>query len=172
MSPARLDWANAASHLRGAQALVTSDSNGRVDSTNAAVVCQPGVRRFLYNPSFSDQKIERIVTWIDAGSPRGEPGTEPAPLEFSDSWSIGEPDLILSMPTPVSIDANNVDRFVRVKIKTELTEDRWIKAVEVRPGDRALVHHAIVYVLQRGGRSNLEPNASPAWVSFVRILGR
>jgi len=85
-------------------------------------------------------------------APRGEPGTEPAPLEFSDSWSLGEPDLVLSMPTPISIDANNVDRFVRVKIKTELTEDRWVKAVEVRPGDRSLVHHAVVYVLQRRER--------------------
>ena len=110
---------------------------------------------FLDNPSFTDQEIERIIAWIDAGAPRGDRGTEPAPLEFSDSWGIGEPDLVLPMPTPISIDANNEDRFVRVKIKTELTEDRWIKAVEVRPCDRSLVHHAIVYVLQRGERDRI-----------------
>jgi hypothetical protein len=92
---------------------------------------------FPDNPSFTDAEIERIVAWVDAGAPRGEPALEPAPLEFSDSWSIGEPALVLTMPVPMSIEPTKQDRFECVKIEASLTEDRWINAVEIRPGDRS-----------------------------------
>lgn len=74
----------------------------------------------------------------------------PAPKPFFEGWNIGKPDLILEMPEEVSIPATGVVDYQWVKIDPKLKEDVWVKAAEMVPGNRAVVHHILMYVLEPG----------------------
>lgn len=91
--------------------------------------------------------IDTIVKWVDSGAARGKASDAPEPVEFPavDGWTIGEPDLILSMPEPYFVDDDTLDetKYFPMKLTDDLlATDRWIKAVEFRPGSEA-VHHII-----------------------------
>ena len=102
---------------------------------------------FVGERVLADEEIDLIVKWVDAGAPRGNPKDAPEAIEWPavDGWSIGEPDLILSMPEPYFVPDDVVDEtkyFPTVLTEEQMPEDRWIKAVEFRPGSEA-VHHII-----------------------------
>ena len=116
-----------------------------------------GIQRFKDDPSLSDEQIAKIAKWVDTGAPGGNPADMPPPRQFAagNEWSIGTPDLIVSSPV-AAVRALAPDWFGPVgSTATGLTEDRYIKAVEVkeirvamgsRPTTGALnlfsVHHA------------------------------
>lgn len=110
----------------------------------------PRYGEFLDDPSLSDEEISKIAAWAAAGAPRGNPLDLPPPRTFSERWTIGRPDLVLTMPKTARVRAEGRDRFMRVRLKPGLAQDRWIQAVEIRPGNTKVVHHAIAYVLQKG----------------------
>src|SRR6266446_5665418 len=93
-----------------------------------------GIQKFKNDPSLSDQEISKIVKWVDAGAPRGNPSDMPPPLSFDDSdkWTIGEPDLVLKSKE-VAVPARGPDWWGDVGlIPTGLPEDRYVSALEVR----------------------------------------
>jgi hypothetical protein len=97
--------------------------------------------------TLEQKDIDTIVAWVEQGATRGNPSDAPAPLEFptQDGWTIGEPDLIVSMPEPYWVPDDLLDdtKYFPMKLSAEqLPEDRWIKAVEFRPDSEA-VHHII-----------------------------
>ena len=102
-----------------------------------------GIQKFKDDISLSDEEIARITKWVDAGAPRGNPADMPPPLRFADGaeWSFGKPDLVVSSQVvtvkPVAPDLQaDID-----PVKVGLTEDRYIKAVQVREirlSDRAV----------------------------------
>lgn len=109
----------------------------------------PAIGEYINDPRLTDEEVETIVTWVDTGARRGKPGDMPPPLEFPDEeWSIGTPDLILTMDEEFVIPAEGYDRFPTFYLPTGLTEERWVKAVEIRPGNRKLIHHVMAYVVQ------------------------
>ena len=69
----------------------------------------------------------------------------PAP-QFTDGWKIGKPDAIISIPEQ-TIEATGPDEYIYVNVPTNFKEDRWIVAAELRPGNRRIVHHAHVFVI-------------------------
>ncbi len=93
-----------------------------------------GILRFKDDPSLSDEELALIQAWADNGAPRGDLNDMPAPIEFASGseWTIGEPDLVLrsrDMTRP----AIGPDRWGDIGlVPTGLTEDRYVKAVEVR----------------------------------------
>jgi mono/diheme cytochrome c family protein len=103
-----------------------------------------GIRNFSNDVSLSDQEIATIVQWVDNGAPQGNPADMPPPRKFeaSDKWHI-RPDLIVQLQKDVIVPAQAADRWIDVLVDTGLTEDRYIKGVEIKPtkGFRA-VHHA------------------------------
>jgi hypothetical protein len=103
-----------------------------------------GVRHFKNDVSLSDDEIATIVKWVDAGAPKGNPSDMPPPRKFedSDTWHMGEPDLIVQLPKDQIVPAAGADRWIDVLVDAGLTEDRYIKGIELRPlkGFRA-VHH-------------------------------
>src|SRR5262245_45747946 len=110
-----------------------------------------GIKEILDDPSLSEKEIDTIVKWVDGGAAKGDPNDMPAAPKFAnaDTWSIGEPDFIIEAPEWVQ-PAQGADWFGDFYVDSKLTEDRWIKAIEVLPtvkGRRA-VHHAIVYSFQ------------------------
>jgi hypothetical protein len=93
-----------------------------------------GIQQYKDDISLSDEEIALLAAWSDAGAPRGNPADLPPPIEWSDvnEWTIGEPDLVVSTPvmTVPAIAADFHDEYGPVP--TGLTEDRYVKAVEVR----------------------------------------
>ena len=114
-----------------------------------------GIKEYKDDPSLSDGRSRRSSRWVDGGAPRGNPADMPKTPTFpsDDQWSIGTPDLIVSAPKYI-VKANMADWFGSFYVDSGLTEDRWVKAIEVKPGDKRVVHHTIVYShAERRGRS-------------------
>jgi len=88
-----------------------------------------------------------ILDWIAAGATEGDPADLPPPRAFLEGWRLGEPDLVLQMPSEYVVKAEGTVPYKYFTIPTNFTEDKWVRAVEVRPGSRAVVHHIICFVL-------------------------
>jgi hypothetical protein len=91
----------------------------------------------------SDGEIATIVAWVDGGAKEGDPAETPAPPQFADGWQIGTPDLVLTMTEPAAIPATGTIPYATYSSNHVFAEDTWIQAIEVRPGNRRVVHHAV-----------------------------
>lgn len=98
----------------------------------------------------SDDQLATLAAWAKAGAPEGDKADLPKPPVFVDGWQLGEPDLILKMPEPFTIPAVSRDIYQVFVLPTGLTENRTVAAVEFRPGNRKVVHHAIMYLDNSG----------------------
>lgn len=93
-----------------------------------------GIQAFKDDPSLTNEEIALIGQWVDAGAPQGNPADMPPPRDWpAGRWTIGEPDLVISSPI-ATIEAVAADWFggIGPPSPTGLTEDRYIKAVEVK----------------------------------------
>jgi hypothetical protein len=106
----------------------------------------PHFGKFSNDRSLSQADIETLTAWANNGAPEGDPGQAPKPREFVDGWNIGTPDLILEMPEEYHVAASGTIKYEYFTIPTKFTEDKWVQMAEVRPGNRALVHHVIAFV--------------------------
>lgn len=108
------------------------------------------------------EEVEVLRAWVDAGAPEGDPADAPPPREFpSSDWALGEPDLILTMLEPYELGAAGEDEFRVFVLPTDLPGDRWIRAVDFRPGNRRVVHHVIA-ATDNSGRARELDEADPA----------
>jgi hypothetical protein len=128
----------------------------------------PHVGKFSNDRSLSQAEIDTLVAWVDGGGQEGNPKDAPAPRQFVEGWNIGKPDLVLQMPNAFDVPATGTVEYQYVRIPTNLTEDKWIQATEVRPGDRAVMHHVITYI--REPNSTWMADAQPG-VPFVPKRG-
>src|SRR5581483_2355722 len=115
---------------------------------------------FKNDPSLTQHEIDTIVAWVDAGAPKGADADLPKKPEFADGWTIGKPDAVFEMEEPFHIPAEGTIPYQYVRVPTHLTEDKWIQAIETRPGAAAQVHHVIAFT---------QPAGSPP--SGVGLLG-
>jgi mono/diheme cytochrome c family protein len=95
----------------------------------------------------SEKDIETISSWVGAGSPEGDPKALPPSPKFVEGWTIGKPDVVLSMPVEYSIPAGGVIPYKFFAVPTNFTEDKYVQLAEIRQGNRKLVHHVIVDVM-------------------------
>lgn len=86
-----------------------------------------------------------IARWADGGAPEGDPKELPAAPTFANGWSIGTPDAVFTMTEDYPVPATGTIEYEYFTIPTNFTEGKWLQAIEVRPGNRALVHHVLVY---------------------------
>jgi hypothetical protein len=98
--------------------------------------------------SLSKAQIETIAAWVDGGAPKGSDADLPPLPAFTEGWTAGrEPDVILEMPVEFSIPAEGELGVQMFYSKVPWTEDRFAETLEIRPGNRAAVHHAGVFVV-------------------------
>jgi hypothetical protein len=116
----------------------------------------PAYGKFHNDRRLSPKEVDTIVAWVDNGALEGDPRRMPTPPSFTDGWRIGKPDVVLSMPSKFEVPAEGVLDYKYFTIPTCFLEDRWIKAVEVRPGNRAVVHHVIVFVAAPGIKRQMQ----------------
>lgn len=115
----------------------------------------PDHGHFLNDARMPEEEQRLLRTWVENGVPRGA-GDPPSRREFSEGWLLGRPDLVLRMPTPVEVPATGVVDYQYVEIDPGFKEGRWVRASEIRPGVRSVVHHLIVFINPPGGDPILE----------------
>ncbi len=106
----------------------------------------PRYGHFANDASLTDQQIATIAAWATAKAPAGDPHDAPSPRNWARGWNIPQPDLVVTMPTPVPIPPQGQIEYTYEIVPTHFTEDRWIQMSEFRPGSPAHVHHAVVYI--------------------------
>ena len=103
----------------------------------------PGTGKFRNDRSLTQQQIETIVKWVDAGTPKGDDADLPPLPKFAQGWEGGEPDYVFEMPEyHVQAEGQIPNQYFWVQ--NPFTEDRWVEMLEVRPGNPGVVHHARV----------------------------
>jgi len=110
----------------------------------------PHVGKFANDPSLSQKEIDAIVSWVDAGAPKGDDKDMPPTPKFTDGWTIGKPDVVLAMQEEHAVPADGTVPYLYFTIPTNFTEDKWVQAIEIRPGNRKVVHHVIAFVQEPG----------------------
>jgi hypothetical protein len=103
----------------------------------------PHFGEFQNSRRLSDRDIETIVAWVDGGAKEGNPADAPPLPQFTEGWQIGPPDLVLTMSEPVQIPATGTIPYATYPTDHVFQEDTWIQAIEIRPGNRRVVHHAV-----------------------------
>jgi hypothetical protein len=116
----------------------------------------PHYGKFSNDLSLAPGEKETIVAWVNAGAPEGNPADAPKPRHFIEGWRIPKPDVVFEMPTDFQVPATGVINYQYLPVATHFTEDKWVQAVEVVPGNRRVVHHAIVVVDDGTGADNEE----------------
>jgi hypothetical protein len=101
----------------------------------------------------SPKEIDTITAWVDAGAPKGDDKDLPPVPRYEQGWAIGKPDVVLRLKDEVDVPAEGVIPYRYFSVPTNFTEDKWIQAAEIRPSNRKVVHHIIVFVQEPGDKS-------------------
>ena len=105
---------------------------------------------FKNDRSLSQAEIDTLAAWADAGAPEGDRLDAPAHKEYLEGWNIPEPDLIFELSRPFEVPAEGDVEYQYHVIPTGFTRDTWVRASEIRPNNREVVHHVIVFVRPPG----------------------
>lgn len=100
---------------------------------------------FLNERRLTEAEKDTIKKWANGGAPKGDPNDMPAVPAFADGWAVGKPDVVFEMPEPYSLPAEGTIQYEYFYLPTNFTEPKWVKSIEVRPGNREVVHHVLVY---------------------------
>ncbi|MCA8965058.1 MAG: tetratricopeptide repeat protein [Planctomycetes bacterium] len=100
---------------------------------------------FVGDRRLQPAEIELLRRWVENGAPRGDEAAEPKPPVFASGWQLREPDLVVTAPQPLVVEAGGGDVFRNLVIPLDLDGVKFVSAVEIRPGNRA-VHHAVLAV--------------------------
>ena len=101
------------------------------------------------------EEKSQIQQWVDAGCPEGDTSQLPEQPAYTDGWQLPrEPDLVVNMrDEPFDVPAEGTVKYQYFQIDPGFKEDRWVKSAELQPGNRAVVHHILVFVIPPDGRS-------------------
>lgn len=108
----------------------------------------PSIGHFDNASYLSEENMQKLVHWIDAGAPRGAGAIDPlAELDFPDrnTWQLGEPDFIIKAPK-MEVPATGVMDYIDIDVELPFEEDKWVRAVQFIPGDESVLHHLLAYV--------------------------
>jgi hypothetical protein len=106
----------------------------------------PQYGKFSNDRSLTKAQIDTLAAWADANAPEGNKADAPKPRTWVEGWNIGKPDAVLQMPKPVDIPAKGEVEYQYIVVPTGFTEDKWVQAVEIRPSNRTVVHHAVMFI--------------------------
>ena len=118
-----------------------------------------GINKFKNNQGLSEQEIATIVNWADGGAVQGNPADMPPPVQFNDDkWKIGTPELVVTMPQDLFVAGRGPDSWRNITADLGITEDRYIKAVEVKPtkGGRVIHHIGTSLLYPEGGSATIQ----------------
>ena len=103
--------------------------------------------KFSNDRRLTQAEIDTIVAWVDSGSPKGNDADLPKLPKYAPGWTFGEPDLVIEMPIDFEVPAEGELPMQNFYVPVPFKEERWVEAVELRPGNPAVVHHSIANVV-------------------------
>jgi hypothetical protein len=128
---------------------------------------EPGFGAFHDERRLTDLEIERISQWALAGAPEGDRKDLPPEPKFPEGWQLGAPDLVLKVPETFGVPATGRDVYRCFVIPIPIDSDKTVAAVEFRPGNSKIVHHALFYLDNTGAaRKKDEADRGPGYASF------
>src|ERR1700719_4235028 len=111
----------------------------------------PQYGHFANERSLSADEIRTLAAWVNGGAQKGAAENMPPPTKsFVEGWGIPAPDVVFQLPKPFPVPAAGVIDYQYVIVPTGFKEDKWVQMLEVRPTDRAVVHHIIAYLREPG----------------------
>lgn len=131
----------------------------------------PTTGHFSNDPSLSESEGQIIIRWVEEGAKEGDPGELPPTPSYVDGWRIGKPDAVFDIGRDYVLTGTSVDKYVYFTVPTDFAEGHWVQAVELRPGNRRVVHHAHVSVIEPD-RPKKAPTAPKNGRSFSDYLIR
>ena len=103
--------------------------------------------KFANENRLSTAEKQLIYTWVENGCPRGDPADLPEPRTFQEGWFLPrDPDVVVALPQVEKIKPVGVENYRYIEVDPGFQEDKWIELAECKPGNRAVVHHIVVYV--------------------------
>ena len=112
----------------------------------------PEYGTFRNEARLTDEEKRLIAAWVADGEPEGDVSVGLEPPELADGWRIPKPDLVVELPRPVEVPARGALPYQYFTIDPQLDHDVWVRASQVRPGNPAVLHHLVVFVLPPGTR--------------------
>jgi hypothetical protein len=113
--------------------------------------------KFVNERRLTGAEKQALIQWAANGAPQGDPKDLPQPPVFPAGWTIGTPDAIVAMAQPFDVPASGEIQYQYFQVPTNFTEDKWIQALEIRPGTRSVVHHVLVFASEPGGVPRQQP---------------
>ena len=137
---------------RWAGAIADAVEGGRMPPWHA----DPRFGKFANDSRLTDREKRLIAGWAEDGAPEGHPDDLPPPASFPVGWRIPEPDVVVSMAGPFSVPAGGVVDYQTFEVDPGFRGDMWVRAAEIRPGNRKVVHHINVFLKAPGSRNDLD----------------
>jgi Flp pilus assembly protein TadD/mono/diheme cytochrome c family protein len=129
---------------------------------------EPQKLKFADELRLGDAQINLIQRWVEQGAVEGDPADLPPAPKFVEGWRLGQPDLILTATKPLTLAPSGTDTYWNFIFPVPIQETRWVRAVEIRPGDKRYVHHANILV-DRGGSLRSRESAPGAGFGGMEI---
>jgi tetratricopeptide (TPR) repeat protein len=107
---------------------------------------EPQELKFADEMRLSETQIDLIQKWMDQGAAEGDLADRPAQPKFTEGWRLGTPDLVLKAEQPLILPPEGTDTYWNFVFSLPIEKTRWVRAVEIRPGDKRYVHHANILV--------------------------
>jgi mono/diheme cytochrome c family protein len=105
-----------------------------------------GVGKFVNERGVSPSELATLRRWRDAGAPEGAAPAKTRPVVSTDGWLLGPPDAVLDYGEPFTVPAFSHDVYRCFPIKNPFGRAVWLSGIDVRPGDRRVLHHVVMYV--------------------------
>ena len=130
-----------------------------------------GYGEFQDENRLSIEEISALKQWAESGAPVGNKNAVPPTPKFKSNWTLGEPDLILTTKRPFKLGAEGQDVYRNFVIKTDFKETKWVRAIDVRPGNTKVVHHVIAYLDKGTNGARREAATSDGQEGYVGTGG-
>lgn len=127
---------------------------------------------FSNDISLSAEQQAILLRWVEKGCPKTTDTKDPLPAvekryaEEKPEWAFGKPDLVLQLPEPQVLPEKGVFEYRYLYVPTNLTENKWVRAIEVQPTNRAVLHHALIFVIYPPEYRHMQPEAREGLSGF------
>jgi tetratricopeptide (TPR) repeat protein len=133
---------------------------------------EPGYGDFAGDPRLTQDQIATIAAWASNGAPEGAVADIPPPPIFPEGWQLGKPDLVLEAGSSFQVPAAGPDLYWNVIFRPNVTTRRWVRAIEILPGQPRLVHHANLLVDRAGSAHLHEASPGKGFPGMDLVIGR
>jgi tetratricopeptide (TPR) repeat protein len=127
-----------------------------------------GYGEFTGERRLTDAQLQLLAQWVELGCPEGSPADLPAVPHFTEGWQLGPPDLIVQIPKPYRLASSGTDVFRNFIVPIDVKEPKYVRAIEMRPGNKRIVHHANMLIDRR--RSMRKRDGEDGQPGFPGIL--